>query len=179
MSNQAHVLHRAIAEMAACLVEVADDYAHMCDEEDPESDGARLLRRVRKAVADFHAALGVRGQADPQATVTDGVTYTRGSRASGTGLQGYLDISYDELVEKLGDPDPSPDEYKVDAQWVLVFEDGQMATIYNYKTGRMYNGPTAPAVEAIRDWHVGGAGPTILARVSLLVGRQCEAYKNA
>ncbi len=74
---------------------------------------------------------------------------------SGTSLQGYIDISYDELVEKLGDPGVG-DEYKTDAHWDIEFEDGVVATIYNWKDGQNYNGPAGKPVEDIRDWHIGG-----------------------
>jgi hypothetical protein len=76
-------------------------------------------------------------------------------RIKGTGFMAYMDIGYADLVEKLGPPAAS-DGYKVDAEWLLEFTDGTVATIYNYKTGRNYLGPTAPATEDIRDWHIGG-----------------------
>lgn len=76
--------------------------------------------------------------------------------ANGSSLQGYIDISYAELVEKLGDPDSNGDGYKVDAEWIR--KDGEVIfTICNYKTGPNYN-EGAGSVEAIRDWHVGGFG---------------------
>ncbi len=71
----------------------------------------------------------------------------------GTSLLGYLDISYAELVEKLGEPTSDGDECKVDAEWGLAFEDGTVATIYNYKDGPNSGGG---CVEDIRDWHIGG-----------------------
>jgi hypothetical protein len=73
----------------------------------------------------------------------------------GTSLQGYLTAKYSELVEAFGPPNSQTDEYKVDAEWTLT-EGGQVVTIYNWKNGRNYNGPEAPAVEDITDWHIGG-----------------------
>lgn len=89
----------------------------------------------------------------------------------GTSLQGYIDIDYEELVEFFGEPMDA--EYKVDAQWILVFEDGSVATIYNYKDGPNYLGEDAGMLidswaditEKNRDWHIGGNDGTMVARV--------------
>lgn len=77
------------------------------------------------------------------------------SRLNGTSLQGYIEISYKELVEKLGKPNDG-DGYKVDAEWCVEFEDGTVATIYNYKDGRNYNGSSGTPKTKITDWHIGG-----------------------
>lgn len=77
----------------------------------------------------------------------------------GSGVAGYIDISYAELVEVLGEPGPS-DEYKVDAEWELT--DGTSgATLYNYKDGVNYNGPSGTPTENIRDWHIGGNADSV------------------
>ena len=77
----------------------------------------------------------------------------------GTSYQGVVKTTFDELVNKFGDPtytDASPYE-KVNAQWSLQFdvptEDGEdyelvTATIYNWKDGYI---PTDKY-----EWHVGG-----------------------
>ena len=39
--------HNAAAEMLSVLREFAADYAHLCDEDDTESEGARLLNKAR------------------------------------------------------------------------------------------------------------------------------------
>ncbi len=71
----------------------------------------------------------------------------------GCGLAGYIDISYAELVDVLGEPGCG-DEYKVEAEWELT--DGiRGATIYNYCDGPSYGRSGGP-VEHIRDWHIGG-----------------------
>ena len=78
---------------------------------------------------------------------------------NGTSYQGVVKTTFDELVNKFGDPtytDASPYE-KVNAQWSLQFdvptEDGEdyelvTATIYNWKDGYI---PTDKY-----EWHVGG-----------------------
>ena len=75
--------------------------------------------------------------------------------AGGTCLQGYIDANYADLCEKLG-PHSNGDEYKVDAEWVLRFSDGTIATVYNYKDGKNYCGEDGLDVDDITEWHVGG-----------------------
>jgi hypothetical protein len=89
---------------------------------------------------------------------------------SGTSLKGFLPpTTYARLVEVFGQPDYFGGD-KVDAEWVLTFADGIVATIYNYKDGRAYNGPSAPPVEDLTDWHVGGFNPAALTRVADALG---------
>ena len=75
---------------------------------------------------------------------------------SGTSLQGYINISYGDLVKVLGEPHSDGDGYKSDAEWDLLFEDGTIATIYNYKTGKNYLGNRGVSLKEERDWHIGG-----------------------
>jgi hypothetical protein len=88
---------------------------------------------------------------------------------NGSSLKGEIDIAYSHLVEVLGPPNDEGDGYKVDAEWVLEFPDGLIATIYNYKTGRNYLGEEGLPVEQIRDWHIGGHDPRVVERVISLV----------
>lgn len=76
-------------------------------------------------------------------------------KVSGTHLQGYIYEDYDRLVEAFGEPSEG-DGYKVDAEWIIEFDDGTVATIYNWKNGRNYCGGDGLDVEAITDWHIGG-----------------------
>ncbi len=88
---------------------------------------------------------------------------------NGTCLQGYVDISYARLVELLGEPSCG-DGYKVDAEWVILFGSGAVATIYNYKDGVNYNGKNGTAVEQLRDWHIGGNSAAVVSKVGTLLG---------
>ena len=90
-----------------------------------------------------------------------------GPYVTSTSLQGYIDISYAELVEMLGEP-IGDDGYKVDAEWAILFGSGQVATIYNYKDGRNYMGDEGLDKEDIRDWHIGGKSATAIKKVSEL-----------
>lgn len=92
------------------------------------------------------------------------------SKLNGTSLQGYIEISYKELVEKLGKPNDG-DGYKVDAEWCVEFEDGTVATIYNYKDGKNYNGSSGTPKTKITDWHIGGNDERSYKQVHALFGR--------
>jgi hypothetical protein len=91
----------------------------------------------------------------------------------GTSLQGYIDADYKVLRKVFGRPDPNAhDNYKSDVEWDVVFSDGSIATIYNYKDGKNYCGASGTAKTKIRDWHVGGRSARALRNVELVL----EAY---
>ena len=75
---------------------------------------------------------------------------------NGTSLRGYLNVSYDNLIKKLGEPSEFFDDYKTDASWRIYWDDGDKATIYNWKNGKNYCGPEGLDVEDIMLWNVGG-----------------------
>lgn len=91
-----------------------------------------------------------------------------GRYVGGTGLEGYIDISYAELVAVLGEPIEVFDTNKSDAEWVVQFGSGQVATIYNYKDGRNYMGKDGKDKEDIRNWHIGGKTQAVLQKMSEL-----------
>jgi hypothetical protein len=74
---------------------------------------------------------------------------------NGTHLQGEIQANYIDLVDAFGEP-TTGDEYKVDAEWMIVFEDGTRATIYNWKDGINYCGEQGTPTDEIKDWHIGG-----------------------
>lgn len=73
----------------------------------------------------------------------------------GTHLQGYVNATYDKLLDVFGLP-LDGDGYKVDAEWGIRFDDGTVASIYNWKNGKNYCGPEGLDVDQITEWHVGG-----------------------
>ena len=75
---------------------------------------------------------------------------------NGTSLRGYLEVSYEDLVKKLGEPSNYFDDYKSDAAWNVQWYDGDTASIYNWKNGKNYCGLEGLNVEDIRVWNVGG-----------------------
>lgn len=92
----------------------------------------------------------------------------------GTCLQGYITFNYDQLVSCFGEPTCEGDAYKVQAEWCLRFEDGMIATIYDWKEGDAYCGlGEGKPVHAVTDWHIGGHDPRAVDRVLefLVVGR--------
>lgn len=79
------------------------------------------------------------------------------TNAIGTSLQGYLDVDFATLKRAFGKPMLYKDNgAKIDAEWVLRFNDEVIVTIYNYKDGKNYCGSKGTATTKIRDWHIGG-----------------------
>lgn len=70
----------------------------------------------------------------------------------GTQLMGYVDASYDKLVETFGEPnvyESGESDGKTQANWALLFSGEVVATIYDWKK---YGQP----VQSITKWNVGG-----------------------
>jgi hypothetical protein len=95
----------------------------------------------------------------------------------GTALLGGVDVSYQRIVDVFGQPNEG-DGYKVDAEWIIQFSDGLVATIYNYKSGKNYNGNEGQKTEEITDWHIGGKDPKVVKRVTQLLGRDTMSTRK-
>lgn len=84
------------------------------------------------------------------------------SKIVGTSLTGYLEVSYQTLVELFGEPNARVDGYKTDAEWHLSVkapgEPRRFVAIYNYKNGKNYCKEDGLRVEDIKDWNVGSRG---------------------
>ena len=85
-------------------------------------------------------------------------------RTGGSSLVGYIVADYKDLKKAFGNPHDG-DGYKVDAEWEIEFGDGKIATIYNYKDGKNYNGRHGIPKTKIRDWHIGGFDNSVIDRV--------------
>ena len=74
------------------------------------------------------------------------MNFTKDADVHMTSLQGYVRAYYHELVEVFGEPDGGGD--KTTVEWCLEFEDGTVATIYDWKE---YETPMGRY-----RWHIGG-----------------------
>ena len=75
---------------------------------------------------------------------------------NGSHLQGHIQANYADLVHLFGKPSDRFDNYKSDAEWEILFDDGSVATIYNWKNGKNYCGENGLELEEIQDWNIGG-----------------------
>jgi hypothetical protein len=67
-----------------------------------------------------------------------------------------VECSYTTLIQFFGEPFV-PFETKLDVAWDVEFEDGTVATIYNWKNGKRYLGEKEGlALHEIKQWNVGG-----------------------
>lgn len=78
-----------------------------------------------------------------------------------TSLMGYVNTTYSRLVEVFGMPINGSGDGKVNSEWIIRFANGEVATIYNYKTG------ITPTDDY--DWHIGGHKKWVVAAVMALV----------
>jgi len=86
--------------------------------------------------------------------------FTKDAVVNGTCLQGRITTTYGELVEKFGEPERGGD--KTTVEWALEFEDGTVATIYDWKYQEtpMYK----------TDWNIGGKSVEAIFRVYEVMG---------
>lgn len=99
------------------------------------------------------------------------------SATTGTCLQGEINCAYSDLVDLFGKPYDG-DGYKVDAEWVIRFDDGQIATIYNWKNGVNYLGNEGTPTEQITDWHIGGDERGVVNRIRILLDLHKEKRES-
>lgn len=86
---------------------------------------------------------------------------------NGTHRQGYVDADYKHLLGLLGKPNDG-DGYKVDWEWNIEFEDGTVATLYNWKSGPNYGYPQTTA-DDITTWNVGGHNSEALENIKKIL----------
>ena len=73
----------------------------------------------------------------------------------GTSLQGYVSATFSQIVSVFGEPVRFTEEGETsDVEWVIHTPFG-VATIYDYKTGKNYEGEGGTAPEDNTDWHIG------------------------
>ena len=82
------------------------------------------------------------------------------NKASGTSYMGSVKTTYNRLVEIFGEPHLR-DGDKTTAEWVLEFQDGTIATIYDWKLSE------TPTYEY--NWHVGGFSKDAVDKVNIWV----------
>ena len=86
---------------------------------------------------------------------------------SGTSLMGSIRLDYYDILDKLGKPHES-DLYKTDAEWDIEFDNGTIATLYNWKDGKNYCGKEGLFPYQIVEWYIGGFNQQALERVNKL-----------
>lgn len=85
-------------------------------------------------------------------------------KTGGTHLQGHITADFLDLYDCFGRP-TTGDEYKTDAEWEIEFSDGKVATIYNWKNGRNYNGGEGEDTLRITNWNIGGLYSEVVDRI--------------
>jgi|APGre2960657373_1045057.scaffolds.fasta_scaffold175025_2 hypothetical protein len=77
--------------------------------------------------------------------------FTNDANINMTSYKGSLTTTYGQLIQVFGEPDRGPNDLsldKVTCEWALKFEDGTVATLYDWKTGYTPMGEY--------EWHIGG-----------------------
>ena len=93
-----------------------------------------------------------------------------------TSRRGYVQANYQDLLKLLGKPHES-DGYKVDWEWDIKFDDGSVATIYNWKSGPNY-GYYDVGPGQIKTWNVGGRDGRALRNVEKMLASLNSALEE-
>lgn len=89
----------------------------------------------------------------------------------GTYGLGEIETSYKNLVRIFGNPKIIKDKgNKTDVEWGIVFADGNIATIYNWKNGKNYLDKDGISINDIDLWHVGGRVKKVLYYITDMLG---------
>ena len=76
---------------------------------------------------------------------------------AGSHLIGVVVASYDMIKTAFGNPCGAFDDYKSQVEWEIQFEDGTIATIYDWKEGDCYHGEgQGTHFSKVTEWHIGG-----------------------
>jgi hypothetical protein len=101
--------------------------------------------------------------------------FTNDIETMGTCGQGYIfDVTRAEIEAVFGKPayDEAVEEFsgdgKVTVEWTLGFEDGTIATIYDWKRYEL----GTPAMDERIDWNIGGNSKRALEIVAEMMGTQ-------
>jgi len=71
---------------------------------------------------------------------------------TGTSLQGYVTTTRSMIESAFGEPEELGEGDKVTTEWAILFDDGTVATIYDWKRYEM----GAPETNEVIEWHIGG-----------------------
>ena len=94
--------------------------------------------------------------------------FRKNINTNGTCRKGYIDANYNQLVKLMGKPIINSCE-KVSLEWVIEFEDGEVATVYNWKHHRFnYKGELGIDTKV---WNVGGHNDIVVDRVQKLINQ--------
>lgn len=70
----------------------------------------------------------------------------------GTSLQGYVTTTLAQLIEIFGEPERYAEGDKITVHWAIAFEDGTIATIYDWKRYEM----GTPELTEVMEYNIGG-----------------------
>lgn len=160
-----------LAEALRNVAGYADEYAAWQARDGNDPSGLEIalndITQARTALAEYEKEYGYRIQSEAYAAglaiheeMADDKSWTMvhgwHEDFNGTFLQGKIDCSYADLVKVFGKETSKGDEYKTQAEWLIRFPCGTVASIYDYKQGKKYNGADGIPKTKVRDWHIGG-----------------------
>jgi hypothetical protein len=95
---------------------------------------------------------------------------TKTNAIDGTSLQGEISTTKAQLIATFGAPnwESNDESEKLTIEWAMVFEDGTLATIYDWK--RYEEG--TPDLNEVYAYHIGGMSPLAVERVTKALNKK-------
>ena len=87
--------------------------------------------------------------------------------AAGTSLRGYITASREDLTKVFGAPVDYPLDDKVTTEWTIQFDNGEVATIYDWK--RYEKG--RPEFNELFEWNIGGSSFDVVSLIKDAIHR--------
>jgi hypothetical protein len=92
----------------------------------------------------------------------------RTEQTAGTFLQGHIETTRAELTRIFGEPTQYEEGDKVTLEWGILFEDGTIATIYDWKRYEL----GTPTDSELLHWHIGGLTARAVALVKSSISKK-------
>ena len=102
-------------------------------------------------------------------------------KANGTCLQGYIQFPPKALVMIFGEPDES-DGYKVSGEYVFEDDNGNVITLYDWKSTSLYDSGPSPQdfwnSEQMYNFHIGGHNKDDVKSFQVFLYNEADKYRN-
>lgn len=97
--------------------------------------------------------------------------------SEGGGYLATIEVSYADLFAAFGKPSKG-DEYKTEAEWIILFPKNQKIAIYNYKNSKSY-ASSNPDIEKVTEWNIGGCNGALVDKIlGMLAGNAKLIHKT-